>query len=204
MALNYRPHVAEGGYRDPEVPLVFPKFPSCLGGPYDPVDLPTGRVDWEVELVAVFAREAYRVPAEQGWSALAGLTIGQDLSERALQLTGSPPQFSLAKSHPGFGPTGPYLVSPNELTDPDDLMLSATLDGELVQQDRTSSMIFSVPQLVAFVTGIVRVFPGDLLFTGTPADVGNRRHPPRYLRPGEALVSAIEGLGSMRQAFRAG
>lgn len=202
VALNYRPHAEEAGYIPPEIPLVFTKFPSCITGPYGEVRLPEGNVDWELELVAVFAREAHRVSSDRAWDALAGLTIGQDISERELQLTGKPPQFSLAKSHPGFGPVGPHLVTCDEFADSGALELVGTLNGEVVQRDVVRNMIFSLPELVAFITGVCRVYPGDLIFTGTPAGVGNRRMPPRFLRPGDELSSAITGLGSMRHTFR--
>jgi 2-keto-4-pentenoate hydratase/2-oxohepta-3-ene-1,7-dioic acid hydratase in catechol pathway len=202
VALNYRPHAAEAGFTPPEVPLIFTKFPSCITGPYGEIATPPGKVDWELELVAVLARDAYQVGAADAWDALAGLTIGQDISERSLQLTGTPPQFSLAKSHPGFGPIGPCLTTVDELTDPETLELVGTLNGEVVQRDRLSSMIFSVPELVAFITSVCPVFAGDLIFTGTPAGVGNRRNPPRFLGSGDELVSEITGLGVMRHAFR--
>lgn len=202
VALNYRPHAAEAGFAPPEVPLIFTKFPSCITGPYGQIERPPGKVDWELEMVAVVARDAYRVSADEAWDALAGLTIGQDISERALQLTGTPPQFSLAKSYPGFGPTGPWLTTIDELDDPEALELVGTLNGDEVQRDRLSSMIFSVPELVAFITSVCPVYAGDLIFSGTPAGVGSRRNPPRFLATGDELVSAITGLGTMRHSFR--
>ncbi|XVQ86409.1 fumarylacetoacetate hydrolase family protein [Microbispora siamensis] len=201
IALNYPPHAAEAGFTPPRDPLVFTKFPTCLTGPRTQVTLPEGRVDWEVELVAVIGRETYQVSADQGWEAVAGLTVGQDLSERLTQSRGAPAQFSLGKSFPGFGPTGPFLVTPDEFADPDDLGLTCLLNGEVVQHDRTKSMIFSVPDLVARLSATVRLLPGDLIFTGTPAGVGNRRTPPRYLTDGDELVSRIEGIGELRQRF---
>jgi 2-keto-4-pentenoate hydratase/2-oxohepta-3-ene-1,7-dioic acid hydratase in catechol pathway len=201
VALNYPPHAAEAGYLPPEIPLLFTKFPSSITGPSSRVSLPEGHVDWELELVAVMARDAYRVPAARGWQAVAGLMAGQDLSERKLQLTGTPPQFSLAKSYPGFGPTGPALVTPDELPDQDDLTLTCTLNGEVVQYARTSEMIFPVPRLVEFITAVCPVYAGDLVFTGTPAGVGNRRVPPRFLGPDDILTGFIEGIGTIRQDF---
>jgi 2,4-diketo-3-deoxy-L-fuconate hydrolase len=124
IGLNYREHAAESGVDAPAVPPVFTKFRSCLTGPYAAVELPSDRVDWEVELVAVIGRPAERVPEEKAWSYVAGLMVGQDLSERTVQLAGPVPQFSLGKSFPGFGPTGPWLVTPDELPDADDLRLS--------------------------------------------------------------------------------
>lgn len=204
VALNYRPHAAEAGYVPPGEPLVFTKFPSCITGPVGTVELPAGNVDWEIEVVAVIGRGGYRIERSWAWDAVAGLTVGQDLSERVYQLQGTPPQFSLAKSHPGFGPVGPVAVTPDELPDRDDLAFEATLDGEVVQHGRTSEMIFPVDDLVARLSAICPLLPGDLIFTGTPAGVGNRRTPPRFLQPGEVLVSRVEGIGELRQTFTAG
>ncbi|WP_019063475.1 fumarylacetoacetate hydrolase family protein [Streptomyces prunicolor] len=202
VALNYRPHTAEAGYQEPAEPLVFTKFPSCITGPHATIDLPPGHVDWELEAVAVIGRHAHRVPREKGWDPVVALTVGQDLSERIVQLAGRPAQFSLGKSFPGFGPVGPALVSLDELPDPDDLELTCELNGETVQHDRTSNMIFPVPTLVSYLSAICPLRPGDLIFTGTPAGVGNRRTPPRFLGPDDTLVSRIGGLGEMRHTFR--
>ncbi|MFG2946380.1 fumarylacetoacetate hydrolase family protein [Streptomyces adustus] len=202
VALNYRPHAAEAGHVAPEIPLLFTKFPSCITGPHAEVELPDGNVDWELEMVAVIGRACHRVPAAGAWEVVAGLTVGQDLSERRLQLTGKPAQFSLGKSYPGFGPTGPALVTPDELADRDDLAIECLLNGESVQAARTSEMIFSVPRLIEFISAVCPLHPGDLIFTGTPSGVGNRRVPQRFLGPEDILVSRIEGLGELRQTFR--
>ncbi|MQY31286.1 fumarylacetoacetate hydrolase family protein [Nocardia aurantia] len=201
VALNYPPHAAEAGFTPPSDPLVFTKFPTCVTGPTGTIELPPGKVDWEVELVAVMGAPAHRVPAERAWPAVAGLTVGQDISERVVQSRGTPAQFGLGKSFPGFGPTGPVLVTPDEFADPDDLEITGLLNGDVMQHDRTASMIFAVPELIARISAIVPLLPGDLIFTGTPAGVGNRRNPPRYLRPGDELVSRIEGIGELRQNF---
>ncbi|HEY3926323.1 MAG TPA: fumarylacetoacetate hydrolase family protein [Acidothermaceae bacterium] len=201
VALNYRPHAAEAGFEAPESPLVFTKFPSCIAGPVTEVTLPTGKVDWEIELVVVIGRGGRDIDRDAAWEAVAGLTIGQDLSERVLQSTGKPPQFSLGKSHAGFGPTGPVAVTPDEFADRDDIGFACTLDGEQMQRGRTSEMIFSVDDLVARLSAVCELFPGDLIFTGTPAGVGNRRTPPRYLQPGETLLSTIDQIGEIRQTF---
>ncbi|MER5795130.1 fumarylacetoacetate hydrolase family protein [Streptomyces sp. NPDC059627] len=201
VALNYPPHAAEAGFTPPDEPLVFTKFPSCITGPHTTVALPDGRVDWEVELVAVIGRETYKVSENRAWDAVAGLTVGQDLSERVTQLQGKPAQFSLGKSFPGFGPTGPVLVTPDEFEDPDDLEITGLLNGAAVQHDRTKSMVFPVPDLIARLSAVLPLFPGDLIFTGTPAGVGNRMNPPRYLTMDDELVSGIEGIGEIRQRF---
>ncbi len=202
VALNYRPHATEAGYVEPSEPLVFTKFPSCLTGPFGTVELPGGKVDWELELVAVVGRPAYRVAEADGWEPIVAVSVGQDLSERTVQLAGRPAQFSLGKSFPGFGPIGPALVSVDELPDRDDLELVCELSGVTVQRDRTANMIFSVPRLVAFISAICPLRPGDLIFTGTPAGVGNRRDPQRFLTPDDVLVSRIEHVGEMRHRFR--
>jgi 2-keto-4-pentenoate hydratase/2-oxohepta-3-ene-1,7-dioic acid hydratase in catechol pathway len=202
LALNYPPHVAEAGYRPPDWPLVFTKFPSCVTGPAETVTLPGDRVDWEAEVVVVIGRRAERVSEEDAWGHVAGVTAGQDLSDRDVQLRGTPAQFSLGKSYPGFGPTGPWLSSPDDFDDPDDLLLTCELNGEQVQQTRTREMIFPVPRTLALLSAICPLLPGDLIFTGTPGGVGNRRSPPRYLTPADTLVTRVEGLGEIRQTFR--
>ncbi|WP_234543854.1 fumarylacetoacetate hydrolase family protein [Streptomyces shenzhenensis] len=203
VALNYPPHAAEAGFTPPDEPLVFTKFPACITGPYTTVALPPGKVDWEVELVAVIGRETYQVSQDRAWEAVAGLTVGQDISERVTQLQGKPAQFSLGKSFPGFGPTGPVLVTADEFDDPDDLEITGMLNGQAVQHDRTKSMIFPVPELVVRLSAVLPLFPGDLIFTGTPAGVGNRMNPPRYLTAADELVSRVEGIGEIRQRFTA-
>ncbi|MEU9337078.1 fumarylacetoacetate hydrolase family protein [Streptomyces sp. NPDC048290] len=205
IGLNYRAHVAEAGVR-PEItaPAVFTKYLSSIAGPHDTVTLPSARVDWEVELVAVIGRAGHQVPEKDGWSHVAGLTVGQDLSERTVQLEGPVPQFSLGKSYPGFSPIGPSLVSVDEFTDPDDLALSCALDGEVLQAGRTKDLIFSVPELVARISAVVPLLPGDIIFTGTPSGVGMGRNPERYLQPGGTLVSTVEGIGSLSNRLVAG
>ena len=198
IGLNYRNHAAESGVDVPSAPAVFTKFRTCLTGPYDTVLLPSGKVDWEVELVVVVGRRAENVVEERAWSYVAGLTVGQDLSERSVQLAGPVPQFSLGKSFPGFGPIGPAIVTWEELADPDDLELACRIDDEVLQQGRTRDMVFSVPELVARISAICPLLPGDLIFTGTPPGVGMARTPPRFLSGGTTLVSTIEGIGELR------
>jgi 2,4-diketo-3-deoxy-L-fuconate hydrolase len=204
IGLNYREHAAESGVDAPDVPPVFTKFRSCLTGPFAAVELPSDRVDWEVELVVAIGRPAQRVPEEKAWSHVAGVMTGQDLSERTVQLAGPVPQFSLGKSFPGFGPIGPWLVTPDELPDRDDLRLSSSVDGRVLQDGRTRDMIFAVPELVARISAVCPMMAGDLIFTGTPSGVGMGRKPPEFLRPGTTLVSTIEGVGELRNALVAG
>lgn len=204
VALNYRDHAAESGFKAPEDPLFFTKFVSAFSGPITEVVLPEGRVDWECELVAVISRAARRVDEADGWSYVAGLTVGQDISERALQRSGPAPQYSLAKSYPGFAPTGPVLVTPDEFDNPDDLAIGCEVNDATMQAARTSDMIFPVSGLIAYLSARVTLFPGDVIFTGTPPGVGMGRDPQVFLSPGDRLRSHIEGIGELQQTFRAG
>src|SRR3954451_3149118 len=197
LGLNYALHAREAGFELPPMPLVFTKFPSCIVGPGATVEVASEKLDWEVELVAVIGRRAWR--ASDGWAHVAGLTVGEDLSARDVQMMGSPPQFSLGKSFPGFGPTGPRVVTPP--ANRDDLAISCAVNGDTMQSDRTSSMLFGVGEIVERLSAICPLLPGDLIFTGTPSGVGNRMDPPRYLRPGDELVSTIEGIGSITTRF---
>jgi 2-keto-4-pentenoate hydratase/2-oxohepta-3-ene-1,7-dioic acid hydratase in catechol pathway len=197
IGLNYRDHAAETGMQLPSRPATFTKFPTCIAGGFHEVEIPEGSVDYEVELVVVMGRRAHRVADWEAWSYIAGVTVGQDISERILQREAGN-QFSLGKSYPGFGPMGPWLVTPDELTEPDDMVLRCWLNGELMQDGRTSDMVFSVPRLIEELSAVVPLLPGDVIFTGTPAGVGWVRQPPRFLNPGDLLESTIEGIGTIR------
>lgn len=203
IGLNYSEHARESGFAQPDsLPPVFTKFVSSLTGPDTQVVLPEGgNTDWEVELVAIIGSEASNVPAARAWEYVAGLSVGQDISERVSQLRGPAPQFGLGKSFSGFAPVGPWLVSPDEFENPDDLELGCSLDGEELQKGRTSELIFSVPALIEGLSQTVTLLPGDIIFTGTPAGVGLGRSPQRFIQPGETLVSWIEGIGEISQSF---
>ena len=201
IGLNYRDHAAESGLAVPDSPAVFTKFVSSFTGPEGEVALAGPTVDWEVELVAVIGKAAHNVPAKRGWEHIAGLTVGQDLSERTVQTAGPAPQFSLGKSFPRFSPMGPWLVTPDEFADRDDIALECTVNGESMQKGRTCDLIFSVPELVARLSAVLALEPGDVIFTGTPAGVGAARNPPRFLSIGDELVSTIDGIGTMRHRF---
>ncbi len=203
IGLNYREHAAESNLAVPDMfPPVFTKFRTSLSGPVSTVVIPPGgHVDWEVELVAVIGRRAQHVRFGDAWSHIAGVTAGQDLSERIIQLSGPAPQFSLGKSFPGFAPVGPWVVTPDELRDRDDIELQCTLNGETVQHGRTSDLIFSVPALVEGLSRVTPLLPGDIIFCGTPAGVGMGRNPQRFITAGEELVSQIDGVGELRQTF---
>jgi len=200
IGLNYKEHALESGFTDfPVEPPVFTKFRGSLAAPYGELALPTQTVDWEAELVVVIGEEADQVAAADAWSHVAGLAVGQDYSERTRQLVAPAPQFSLGKSFPGFAPIGPAVVTIDELDDPDDLEIGCSIDGEQVQKGRTSDLIFPVSQLIERLSAVVPLQPGDLIFTGTPSGVGGGMKPPRFLKPGEQVVTWIEGLGELRQ-----
>ena len=203
IGLNYSAHAAESGFEAPTgLPPTFTKFVSSLAGPDCDVVLPPGgHTDWEVELVAVIGRTARNVAEADAWEHVAGVAVGQDISERVSQLAGPAPQFSLGKSFPNFAPVGPWLVTPDSLPDRDDLALGCSVDGETVQDGRTRDLIVPVARLVAELSRTLTLFPGDIVFTGTPAGVGVGRTPQRFLQPGETLVSWIEGIGELHQTF---
>ena len=199
IGLNYRAHAEESGLSIPEEPVVFAKLPSALCGPGDDIVIPKGRVrvDWEAELVVVIGRRGRHIAGDQAWSHVAGVTCGQDISDREEQFRALR-QFTLAKSYDTYAPTGPVLVTPDELPDPDNLSIRCRLDGEEVQSSRTSDFIFGIPALVEWVSRICTLEPGDLIFTGTPGGVGDSRQPPRYLAPGIVVETEIERVGLMR------
>jgi len=197
IGLNYRQHAAESGMQVPDVPATFTKFPASLSGPFDDIEIVGTTVDWEVELVAVIGRRADRVAETDGWAHVAGVTVGQDISDRTLQRAAGG-QFSLGKSRRGFGPLGPHIVTIDELADPDDLALGCSVNGEVMQDARTNDLVFSVPRLVAELSAILPLLPGDIIFTGTPAGVGAARKPPRALNAGDVLETWIEGIGTIR------
>jgi len=197
IGVNYRSHAEEAGMAIPDVPATFTKFPACLAGPFDDIEIVGETTDWEVELVVVVGRRAEHIEEAEAWSHVAGLTVGQDVSDRHLQFAAGG-QFSLGKSRRSYGPMGPWVVSPDELADPDDLALGCSIDGEKVQEGRTSDLVFSVPRLMAELSAVLPLFPGDVMFTGTPAGVGATRQPPRFLRPGQTLKSWVEGIGTIR------
>lgn len=197
IGLNYRSHAEESGMAVPEVPATFTKFPASLAGPFDDIEIAGSSIDWEVELVAVIATRADRVDEADAWSHIAGVTVGQDISDRHLQFAAGA-QFSLGKSRRGYGPMGPYLVTVDELTDPDDLALGCSVNGDTVQDARTSDLIFTVPQLIAELSAVLPLLPGDVIFTGTPSGVGIARQPPTFLQPGDVLETWIDSIGTIR------
>jgi 2-keto-4-pentenoate hydratase/2-oxohepta-3-ene-1,7-dioic acid hydratase in catechol pathway len=195
IGLNYRDHAAESNLELPPAPLAFTKFPSCLVGPTADIVLSGDAVDWEVELVVVMGDGGRHIPADQAWNRVAGITLGQDISDRVVQMLGKPPQFSLGKSFDTFGPLGPAVVSVDAFPDPDDIGLWCEVDGERMQDSRSQHLIFTVPELIAYLSGICTLEPGDLIFTGTPSGVGAGRG--RFLRDGDVVTSGAEVIGTL-------
>ncbi len=195
IGLNYRSHAAESAMELPPAPLTFTKFPSCLVGPHADVELSGTMVDWEVELVVVIGVGGRHIAEADAWSHVAGITLGQDISDRAVQLTGKPPQFSLGKSFDTYGPIGPALVSVDSFPDPDDIELWCDVGGDRVQHATTADLIFPVAYLVSYLSSICTLVPGDVIFTGTPDGVGMASG--RFLQDGELIVSGAAVIGGM-------
>jgi 2-keto-4-pentenoate hydratase/2-oxohepta-3-ene-1,7-dioic acid hydratase in catechol pathway len=199
IGVNYRGHAEEAGIDLPDEPMVFTKFPSSITGPAGEIRLPPGSVDFEAELVVVVGLGGRDINEAEAWDHVAGLTVGQDLSERETQLRPpAPNQFSLGKSFAGFAPIGPCVVTPDELEDRDDLEIGCAINGEEMQKARTREFVFTIPELIASLSLVVDLRPGDLIFTGTPAGVGWTRNPKRLLREGDVLTTYVAGIGEMR------
>lgn len=202
IGLNYRSHAAESNMELPPAPLTFTKFPSCLVGPTDDVVLSGDTVDWEVEIVVVIGVGGRHIPLDRAWTHVAGLTLGQDISDRKVQTAGKPPQFSLGKSFDTYGPIGPAMVSVDSFPNRDDIGLWCDVSGERMQESRTSNLIFSISDLVSYLSSICTLVPGDLIFTGTPDGVGMARG--RLLRAGDVIDSGAEVIGGLRNVCVAG
>ena len=195
IGLNYQTHVDEAAMETPDVPMVFAKLPSCITGPTSDVQMRSGECDYEGELVVVIGPGGKDINEDQGWEHVVGLTVGQDFSDRGAQFMNTPAQFTLGKSMDSFGPTGPVLVSTDSFPDPANLELRTWVNGELRQQDRTSSLIFSIPKLIAFISRFVTLTTGDLIFTGTPEGVGFRNGV--FLTDGDVVRTSIAGIGTL-------
>jgi 2-keto-4-pentenoate hydratase/2-oxohepta-3-ene-1,7-dioic acid hydratase in catechol pathway len=195
IGVNYRSHAEEMNRTLPEEPMVFTKFVSALCGPNDELPVPSDTTDFEVELVAIIGATARNLSEELALTAVAGYCVGQDFSERTLQMKGSPSQFSLAKSFRHFMPIGPWLTTPDELGDVNKLSIGCRVNDIQYQASNTDDMVFGVAQLVTYLSNVVELRPGDVIFTGSPHGVGVARRPPIFLKPGDRVVSEIEGLG---------
>ena len=200
IGLNYSDHAAESGMEVPKEPLIFFKASSAVCGPDDQVVIPRGseKTDWEVELGVVIGKKASYVSEADAMDYVAGYVLHNDYSERAFQLEGTG-QWVKGKSADTFAPIGPYLVSPDEIEDVNKLRLWLSVNGEMVQDGSTSSLVFKVPELVSYLSNYMSLLPGDIISTGTPPGVGLGFDPPRFLKAGDVVELGIDGLGSGRQ-----
>ena len=200
VGLNYRTHALESGRELPTEPHLFAKTENCVCGPFDDVIAPAGRheIDYEAEVVIAFGRTCRHATEADAWSYLAGVTCGQDISDRGEQFRPPIKQFTIAKSYDTFGPTGPFLVTADELADPNALELTGIVSGEVMQHANTSDLIFSIPALVVWLSRFMTFGPGDLVWTGTPGGVGEARTPQRFLLDGDVIETTVGGIGTMR------
>jgi 2,4-didehydro-3-deoxy-L-rhamnonate hydrolase len=195
IGLNYRHHALEMNLTLPSEPMVFTKFASSLCGPNDELPVRGATTDFEAELVVVIGKRSRDLSVESALDAVAGYCVGQDFSERSLQMRGAQAQFSLGKSHRNFTPIGPWLTSADEIVDPNDLSITCSVNGVEYQNSNTSDMVFTVAEIVSYLSTVVELRPGDLIFTGSPHGVGQGQTPPVFLKPGDYIVTEIEGLG---------
>lgn len=205
VGLNYADHAAESGMAVPTEPVLFNKAPSCIVGPDDTVLLPPGstKSDWEVELAVVIGERASYVSEAEALDYVAGYCVCNDVSEREYQLERGG-QWTKGKGCPTFGPLGPWLVTKDEIADPQDLRMTLSVNEETVQDGSTRTMVFQVPFLVSYISRFMMLLPGDVITTGTPPGVGMGMKPPRYLRDGDTMRVEIQGLGVQRQRVSAG
>ena len=200
IGLNYADHAAEAGMPIPAEPIVFMKATSCIQGPDDPVMLPKGskKSDWEVELGVVIGRQARHVSQKDALSHVAGYCVVNDVSERAFQIERGG-TWDKGKGCDTFGPIGPWLVTRDEIANPQRLDLWLDLNGHRMQNGNTRTMIFSVAKVVSYVSQFMTLMPGDLITTGTPPGVGMGMKPPVFLKKGDVLTLGVQGLGTQRQ-----
>jgi acylpyruvate hydrolase len=200
---NYLRHIEETGATEPEYPTVFAKYTRALIGDGDPIVLPSisQRVDWEVELVVVIGREVRNAEAEEAAAAIAGFTVGNDISARDLQ--GRTSQWLQGKTCESTTPVGPYLTTADVTGVEPDLAISCAVDGVVRQDSRTSDLLFKPVELVSYLSRIITLDPGDLIFTGTPGGVGQGMVPPVFLEAGQTVTSSIEAIGSLVNRCRA-
>jgi len=204
IGLNYADHAAEAGMAAPDEPVIFTKAVTALNGPNDPVVLPkfSTKTDWEVELAIVIGRKAQYLSQGSALDHVAGYTICNDVSERAFQLEGTG-QWVKGKSFDTSAPVGPWLVTTDEISDPQNLNIWLEVNGERRQNGNTRTMIFGVGHLISYVSHYMTLLPGDVIATGTPPGVGMGMKPPTYLKPGDVMRLGIEGLGEQRQEVKA-
>lgn len=201
VGLNYRRHAEELNLELPSEPMIFTKFVSSLAHANACVRLPSETTDFEAELVVIVGRNARKLKVSDALSIVAGYCVGQDFSERTQQLKGTLAQFSLGKSFQNFTPLGPWLTTADEITDPNDLSISCSVNGTQYQNSRTSDMVFSVAEILSYLSNIVELRRGDVILTGSPHGAGYGQSPPMFLQPGDRVVTEIEGLGRIENVM---
>ena len=200
VGLNYRNHAEEAGMDIPSVPMVFTKHTTCLVGPNSTIEMRSDHVDYEAELVVVIGKSGKDIQKDNAWDHVAGLCAGQDISDRTVQFSSNPPQFNLGKSFDTFGPIGPYLVSPDGLQDKESLEIECRVNQEVRQKDNTNDLIFDVPSIISYLSEIVTLNTGDIIFTGTPGGVGIMEG--KFLKDGDVLSTSIEGIGTLENVCK--
>jgi len=195
-ALTYGKHAAEAGLEPPEEPMFLLTAPSAVNGPHDDVVIPRGgsKLDWEVELAVVFGKSGSYIPVEEAMDYVAGYCVGNDVSERVFQLERGT-QWTKGKSADTLKPLGPWLVTSDEVTNPNQLDIAMLVNGQTMQSSNTSDMMYSIAELISILSRYVSWQPGDVMMTGTPAGVGYGMNPQVYLKPGDVMSARIEGLG---------
>jgi 2,4-diketo-3-deoxy-L-fuconate hydrolase len=197
LGKNYAEHAKEGGFENPDKPLIFCKTPNTLNGPFDPIILPksSGKIDWEVELAIIIGKEGKRISKERALDYIAGFTVMNDVSGREAQFSDS--QWFRGKSFDGFAPAGPVMVTADEIGDVNNLRITATVDGKIMQDGNTRDMIFDVFTIIEDISEDITLVPGDIISTGTPAGVGIFRDPPVVLRPDNVVECYVENIGTI-------
>jgi len=197
IGLNYRDHAKESGMEIPTTPVIFFKLATAIIGPGDPIVLPKNSTqpDYEAEFAFVIGKGGYRIPASAWRDHVYGYTIVNDVSARDVQFAST--QWSMSKCFPTFCPLGPAIVTADEIADPHNLTVSLSIDGERLQHSNTRELVFKIPELIEYISSITPLLAGDIISTGTPPGVGLGRNPRRWLKPGESVTVAIDGLGSL-------
>ena len=205
IGLNYPEHASENALEKPSEPVVFAKFASTIVGPNDPIVLPAAaprRVDYEAELGVVIGRTGRDIAVEDAMRFVLGYTAVDDVTARDWQVKKPAGQWILGKGFDSFLPIGPCIVTADEIADVAQLRITCTIDGEMLQDDRASSMIFSIPEIIAYISRVATLTPGDLILTGTPSGTGSARTPPRWLTAGDVVEVAVSEIGTLRNPVR--
>ncbi len=204
VGLNYADHAAETGDSIPDAPVIFNKFPTALAKNGDVIQIPavSDKIDYEAELVVVIGRTGRNIPATEAMEYVAGYCCGNDVSARDWQMRPPARQWFIGKTFDGFAPIGPWVVTPDEISDPHTLEIEMRLNGQVMQHSNTNQFIFSIPTLIEWISQVCTLVPGDLIFTGTPPGVGMGRNPQVFLKDGDMCEVEIAKIGTLRNKFQ--